>query len=150
MENDFTTEGKITATLKFSTPETTSSQLPTISITSRISELGHHLYILQAIILTATQLLKREPSFNGMSTLNRCTQRSLLPFLGDAQSWLTRAAMTKDIKDIKRRVTNVLKHTLNYQILSTCHFHTKHHHICHTSQQTTHQCSHGSSSEDTQ
>ena len=34
--------------------------------------------------------------------------------------------------------------------LSTCHLHTKHHQICHTSQQATYQHGHGSSSEDTQ
>ena len=50
----------------------------------------------------ATQLLKREPLFNGMSTLNKHTKRSLLPFLGDALSWLTGTAMTKDVRDIKK------------------------------------------------
>ena len=43
----FTTEGKITATIKFSTLETTISQLPAISITNGISKPGQHLYILQ-------------------------------------------------------------------------------------------------------
>ena len=38
------------------------------------------------LILAATQLLKREPSFDGISTSNRCTRRGLLPFLGDALS----------------------------------------------------------------
>ena len=47
MKHVFTTEGKIKATVKFSTPETTSSQLPAISITSRISEFVQHLYIFQ-------------------------------------------------------------------------------------------------------
>ena len=47
MENVFTTEAKITVTVKFSTPETTRSQLPAVRITSRISELEQHLYILQ-------------------------------------------------------------------------------------------------------
>ena len=32
-------------------------------------------------ILTPNQLLKREPSFNGMSSLSKHTKRSLLPFL---------------------------------------------------------------------
>ena len=48
-----------------------------------------------------TQLLKREPSFNGMSPFSKYTKSSLLPFLGDALSWLTRTATTKDVKDIK-------------------------------------------------
>ena len=48
MENVCTTEGKITATTKLSTTETTCSQLPTLSITGRIGKLGQHLYIIQA------------------------------------------------------------------------------------------------------
>ena len=42
------------------------------------------------LILTATQLLTREPSFTGMSPFSKCTKRSLLPFLMDALSWVTR------------------------------------------------------------
>ena len=48
MDNVATTEGRITATIKFSTLETTSTQLRTISLTIGISELGQHLYIMQA------------------------------------------------------------------------------------------------------
>ena len=44
-----------------------------------------------------------------MSTLNKHTKRSLLPFLGDALSWLNRTAMTKDIRDIKRRVNQLVE-----------------------------------------
>ena len=40
------------------------------------------------LILAATQLLRRAPSFDGVSTSNRCPRRSILPFLGDALSWL--------------------------------------------------------------
>ena len=61
------------------------------------------------LILTATQLLKREPSFHGMSTLNKHTKRSLLPFLGDTLSWLTGTVMTKDVRDIKRRVNQLIE-----------------------------------------
>ena len=43
-----------------------------------------------------------------MSTLNKHTKRSLLPFLGDALSWLARTVMTKDIRDIKRRVNQLI------------------------------------------
>ena len=59
-------------------------------------------------ILTATQLLKNEPSFNDMSPLGKCIKRSLLPFLGDAISWLTGTATTKDIRDIKKRVNQLI------------------------------------------
>ena len=61
------------------------------------------------LILTATQLLQREPSFNGMSTFSKCTKRSLLLFLGDALSWLTGTVMTKAIRDIKRRVNQLIE-----------------------------------------
>ena len=63
----------------------------------------------QPLICTATQLLKREPSFNGMSPFSKCTKRSILPFLGDALSWLTRTAMNRDVKDIKKIVTQLIK-----------------------------------------
>ena len=69
------------------------------------------------LILTATQLLKRESLFKGMSTLNKCTKRSLLPFLGNALSCLTRTATTKDIRDTKRRVNQLIECKLNNRIL---------------------------------
>ena len=74
-----------------------------------LSALQVELVSYKPLILTATQLLKREPSFSGMSTLKTCTKRSLLPILGDALSWLTRTAMTKDIRDIKRIVNQLIE-----------------------------------------
>ena len=56
------------------------------------------------LLLAATQLLKKDPSFNGVSVSNRCTRRSLLPFLGDALSWLMGRATPKDVNSIKKRV----------------------------------------------
>ena len=53
-------------------------------------------------ILAASQLLRRDPSFNRGSPLNRHTRRSLLPFLGDALSWLMGKATTKDVSSIKK------------------------------------------------
>ena len=44
-----------------------------------------------------------------MSTLNGCTKRRLLSFLGDTLSWLTRTAITKDIRDIKRRINKLIE-----------------------------------------
>ena len=49
------------------------------------------------LILTVTQLLRREPTFDGVSPFNRHTKTSLLPFLADALSWLTGTATTKDV-----------------------------------------------------
>ena len=37
-----------------------------------------------------------------------CHRRSLLPFLGDALSWLTGAATTKDINNIKTRINQLI------------------------------------------
>ena len=102
------------------------------------------------LIITATQLLKREPSFNGMSTLNGGTKRSLLPFLGDALSWLTRTAMTRHQGYQEEGQPTQLNANSTTGYFSTCHLHTKHHQICHAHQQTTHQHGHGSSPEDTQ
>ena len=60
------------------------------------------------LILTATQHLRREPTFDGVSPFNRCTSRSLLPFLGDALSWLMGTATTKDVNSIKNRVNQLI------------------------------------------
>ena len=43
----------------------------------------------QPLIQAATQLHQREPSFDGMPVSSKCMKKSLLPFLGDALSWLT-------------------------------------------------------------
>ena len=102
------------------------------------------------LILTATQQLKREPSFNGMSSLSKCTKRSLLPFLGDTLSLFTRTAMTKDIRDIKRRINQPIETQAQQQdtlvhvilILNVARYAMK--------VKTTHQHSNTNSSEDTQ
>ena len=65
------------------------------------------------LILTATLLLRREPTFDGMSTFNKHTKRSLLPFLGDALRWLTGTATTKDVRNIKNRVNQPI--AMQYQ-----------------------------------
>ena len=60
------------------------------------------------LILTATQLVRRKPTFDGVSPFNRCTKRSLLPFLGDALSWLTGTATTKDVRSIRNKVNQLI------------------------------------------
>ena len=57
----------------------------------------------QPLIQAATQLLKKEPSFDGIPVYSK-HMRSLLPFLGDTLSWLTGTATTKDINAIKTRI----------------------------------------------
>ena len=67
------------------------------------------------LILAATQHLKKEPSFNGVLVFNKCMRRSLLPFLGDALSWLTGTAMTKDVSSIQKKVNQLIATQHNQQ-----------------------------------
>ena len=67
------------------------------------------------LILTATQCLRREPTFNRISPFNGHTRRSLVPFLADALSWLTGTAMTQDVNSIKNRVTQLIAMQLKQQ-----------------------------------
>ena len=60
------------------------------------------------IIITAINLLDTDPSFNGTSNYNKCARRSLIPFLGDALSWLTGTTTTKDVTSIKKRVNQLI------------------------------------------
>ena len=59
-------------------------------------------------IIPAINLLATDPSFDGNSNYNRHVRRSLLPFLGDALSWLTGTATTKDVNTIKKRVNQLI------------------------------------------
>ena len=60
------------------------------------------------IITSAINLLDTDPSFDGNSNYNKCVRRSLLPFLGNALSWITGTATTKDINSIKKRVNQLI------------------------------------------
>ena len=61
------------------------------------------------IFIPAINLLDTDPSFNGNSNYNKCVRRSLLPFIGNALSWLTGTAMNKDISSIKTRVNQLIE-----------------------------------------
>ena len=50
-----------------------------------------------------------DSSFDGHSKCNICIRRSLLPFLGDALSWLMGTANTKDVNTIKKRVNQLIQ-----------------------------------------
>ena len=52
-------------------------------------------------IISAINLLNTDPSFDGHIHSNTHHRRSLLPFLGNALSWLTGTATTKDVNSIK-------------------------------------------------
>ena len=59
-------------------------------------------------IISAINLLQSNPSFDQQSQPHICHRRSLLPFLGDALSWLTGTATTKDINSIKTRINKLI------------------------------------------
>ena len=67
------------------------------------------------LILTVTQLLKKEPSFNGVLVSSKWMRRSLLPFLGDTLSWLTGTATTKDVNNTKTRINQLITTQHNQQ-----------------------------------
>ena len=52
--------------------------------------------------------MSTNPSFDGNSNYNKCARRSLLPFLGNALSWLTGTTTTKDITSIKKRFNQLI------------------------------------------
>ena len=56
----------------------------------------------ETTIAFAIKLLQSNPPQTHM-----CHRRSLLPFLGDALSWLTGTATTKDIHSIKTRINQL-------------------------------------------
>ena len=59
-------------------------------------------------IISAIKLLQSNPSFDRQLQPHTRCRRSLLPFLGDALSWLTGIATTKDINSIKTRINQLI------------------------------------------
>ena len=90
MEAVHQTDDQNTSTINLSPTEAFSSDSAIISTWSRTQHLNiiHTSY--QPLIQAATQLLKKEPSFDGIPVSSKHMGRSLLPFLGDAFSWLKR------------------------------------------------------------
>ena len=58
----------------------------------------------KTLILVAIHLLKKKPSFSGVSVSTKHMRKSHLPFLDDGVSWLTGTAMTRDVTSIKKNV----------------------------------------------
>ena len=69
----------------------------------------------QPLIHAATQLLKKEPSFDRIPVSSKCMRRCILPFLGDALSCLTGTATTKDVNAIKTRINHLITTQQNQQ-----------------------------------
>ena len=75
---------------------------------SELTNISDNYTSYKPIIIPAINLLDMDPSFDGNSNYNKCVRRSLLPFLGNALSWLTGTATSKDIDSIKRRVNQLI------------------------------------------
>ena len=56
------------------------------------------------IIIPAINLLDTDPSFDGNSNYNKCVRQSLLPFLGNALSWLTGTTEMYIISVVRLRI----------------------------------------------
>ena len=59
-------------------------------------------------IVSTIKLLQTNLSFDGQPQSHTHHKRSLLPFLGDALSWLTGNATTKDINSIKTWINKLI------------------------------------------
>ena len=86
-------------------------------------------------IISTIKLLQSNSPFVGQSQPHLCHRKSLLPFPGDALSWLTGTATTKDINNIKKQINQLIttkssqQETLVHIIsILICH------QICHPSQ----------------
>ena len=71
-------------------------------------------------IISAMKLLQTNPSFDGQLQPHICHRRSLLPFLGDALSWLTGTATTKDINSIKTWINQLIAMQSSQQETLVC------------------------------
>ena len=151
MEDAHTTEGKITATSKFPTTETTSSKLPTVCITGRISKLGQHLHILQTTHLHSDPTIKGRTFFQWHVTLQQKHQEKHCTLLRESSQLAHQKCHNQGCKGHQEKSQPVHLNTKQSTgNIGTFHLNIKHHQICNTSQQTTYQCSDVSSSEDTQ
>ena len=61
------------------------------------------------IIIPIINLLNTDHSFGGHSKHSYQVRRSILPFLGNALSWLTGTATTKDVNSIKKSVNQLIE-----------------------------------------
>ena len=87
-------------------PSAPTQLLATLLVSTNINDI----YIsYKPIITPAINLLNMDPSFDGHSNHNNQVRRSLLPFLGDALSWLVGTATSKDVNTIKKRVNQLIE-----------------------------------------
>ena len=74
----------------------------------KINNINDIYNLYKSIIIPAINLLTTDPSIDGNFNYNHHIRRSLLPFLGNALSWLTGTATTRDVNTIKQRVHQLI------------------------------------------
>ena len=137
MEDVYTTEDKITTTTKFSTMETPGSKLSTLSITSRISQLGQHLYILYTSHTQNNPTTEEKILLQWHVTFKKMHQEKPLTLLRGCSQlahWNSHDQRHKEHQDKSQPAyQNTDPSTGN---IGTCHLHTKCHQICQTTDST--------------
>ena len=88
-------------------PSTPTQLLATLQV--ELTNINNIYISYRPIILAAINILNMDPSFDGHSSYNYHGKRSLLPFLGDALSWLMGTGTTKDVNNIKKRVNQLIE-----------------------------------------
>ena len=104
----------------------------------------------QPLIQAATHLLQKEPSFDGIPVSSMCMERSLLPFLGDAFSWLTGTTTTMghQLNQFKDQPVD-LHSTESTRDPCLHHINTQCYQICNSNRQATYQHINGHDRKDT-
>ena len=115
METIHQTDGQNMTTIELSPTEPLSPTQLLSALEAELNSLNsiHNSY--QLFIQAATQLLKKEPSFDGVPVSNKHMRRSSLCFIGDALNWLTGTTTTKDVNSIKTRINQLLATQHNQQ-----------------------------------
>ena len=88
-------------------PSTPTELLATLQV--EITNINDIYISYRPIIIPAINLLNTDPSFDGHSSHSNCLKRSLLPFVGDALSWLMGTATIKDVNNIKKRINQLIE-----------------------------------------
>ena len=115
MEVVHQTNDKDPSTFTLFTKETVAPTQLLTGLDEEFSNLNSIYTSYQPLIQAATQLLQREPSFDGIPISTKHMKRSLLPFLGDSLSWFTGTATTKDVNTIKSRINQLISTQQNQQ-----------------------------------
>ena len=108
MEAVHQTNDKDASTITFSNMEACNSNTPLTGLEAELNNLNSIYTSYQPLMQATTQLLQKEPSFNGIPVSSKHMKRSPLPFLGDALSWITGTDTTKDVNSIKSRINQLV------------------------------------------